>query len=628
MKTFISTITPLIKRESHYAEITQKIISALVKGRGIEGKEGLKEVIEARLPLLHYLPDSNNPLHLSFYLFSVSRPDSLKFFLEFITRFLVPDKKLTAGLLFAVDFRFEGISDEVFTAAELSVTLEGEQDFRIIEERQEVFESQLRLGMASTYHALRVLEMKELLHDQKTSLIQDSIILLVKRGRFDNHLIAEMQQFLVTTSEGFRAKRSLRHLNRLICLLHLFKRKMEEHLLLPELSRHCLIKVMRSHTRVQSESVPVLALLVAVNLITEQEVFENHNLTAAIQSILPGVKMKSGSSYVSFTGRNDVRVLYAEFTKEGDKSFTHEEIKKLRKILPETVSQQVEELLHPIFMPHNEEEIIRNIVTLSKQLRFVKDIPQVIITFNEHTGSDISFTVILLRLLKKETPSIEKLFRQGEEVSFVKERVKVVGLLRKTYPKEANVFYLTLKKKPFIRQDRSIDLYKARQKVLEELIIAFGPVRDYNGGMLSKHREVFEALKEKVEKLSQEEEFLLENFFYGITPVIMKNLLELKLLKSWFVLFLASCQEEESGKIVEKEEEGAFFMIITLHKKEHAHALYTTLLKENLHTTHFAAVLLKRSGVHFLCLFYRGAHEEERAQWREGVVHLLGNCYT
>ena len=56
----------------------------------------------------------------------------------------------------------------------------------------------------------------------------------------------------------------------------------------------------------------------------------------------------------------------------------------------------------PVFMPRNEEEIMRNIVSLSDQIKYLRDIPQVFITFDEQTTANLFFTIIMVRLLKGE----------------------------------------------------------------------------------------------------------------------------------------------------------------------------------------------------------------------------------
>ena len=103
-------------------------------------------------------------------------------------------------------------------------------------------------------------------------------------------------------------------------------------------------------------------------------------------------------------------------------------------------------------MPRNEEEVMRNILVLSQQLRFLRDIPQMIISFEEQTDTELSFTVILVRLLHPDSRPIEELFR------FSIDRVKVVGQLRRKIPKEAVVMRARIMSEQFMREDYSVDL--------------------------------------------------------------------------------------------------------------------------------------------------------------------------
>ena len=41
-------------------------------------------------------------------------------------------------------------------------------------------------------------------------------------------------------------------------------------------------------------------------------------------------------------------------------------------LLPDQIKEHIEQLTHPIFMPRNEEEVLRNIMALSRQLRYVE----------------------------------------------------------------------------------------------------------------------------------------------------------------------------------------------------------------------------------------------------------------
>jgi hypothetical protein len=92
-------------------------------------------------------------------------------------------------------------------------------------------------------------------------------------------------------------------------------------------------------------------------------------------------------------------------------------------------------------MPRNEEEVIRMSFRYSGQLRFVKDLPQVILIFDEQKEGDLYFTVLLVRILYPNSVSIQTLFSKEDSLmTYIPDRVKRVGMLRKRYPKEANDF--------------------------------------------------------------------------------------------------------------------------------------------------------------------------------------------
>jgi hypothetical protein len=188
-------------------------------------------------------------------------------------------------------------------------------------------------------------------------------------------------------------------------------------------------------------------------------------------------------------------------------------------------------------MPRNEEEIMRNIFLLSQQLNYINDLPQVIISFNAQTEYALQFTVILLRILRYDDPPLPEIFASSAtELTIEELEVRNVGLLRKRYPKEANVFKISLDKKRFLRRDFTIDLFKARLEVSAELGAIFRGIRDFNGGILSKQQEVFQKLRGLLKETATHNDFLLENFFYSITPPLRQTLIPPSSLQILFFL--------------------------------------------------------------------------------------------
>ena len=100
----------------------------------------------------------------------------------------------------------------------------------------------------------------------------------------------------------------------------------------------------------------------------------------------------------------------------------------LKERLAEDLKNGVERLMRPLFMPRNEEEVMRNIITLAQQLRYPRDLPQVIISFDEQTDADLSFIIIFLRVLHKGMPSIQELFQRSRTfLKFIPDRAKMLG---------------------------------------------------------------------------------------------------------------------------------------------------------------------------------------------------------
>jgi len=224
----------------------------------------------------------------------------------------------------------------------------------------------------------------------------------------------------------------------------------------------------------------------------------------------------------------------------------------------------IENIIHPVFMPRNEEEVMRNILSLSQQLKYVKDIPQVVISFEAQTEKDLSFTIILLRLLRGHELPIHDIFQQARShFLFYGYECKHVGYIRKKYIKEANVFKVKLEKKPFLRKDYSLDLFKARQAVFTELVNMLGEIRDFNGGILSKQHEIFHALKEELSTINPSQDFLLENFFYSITPSLMQNLLPLSALKTLFLLLFEVIEDDPEGLFFKSKQQGDYFFAVS-----------------------------------------------------------------
>ena len=152
--------------------------------------------------------------------------------------------------------------------------------------------------------------------------------------------------------------------------------------------------------------------------------------------------------------------------------------------------------------------------------------------------------MILLRILKSDSLPVQEIFKKAETfLEYIHDRTQNAGSLRRKYMKEATVFRIKLPKDHYLRADHSIDLVRARQVVATELSRIIGEVRDYNGGIISKQNELFSALRQLLKESVKYNDLLLENFFYSLTPVIMRTVLEPEVVRLLFLMLLESIEE-------------------------------------------------------------------------------------
>ena len=71
-------------------------------------------------------------------------------------------------------------------------------------------------------------------------------------------------------------------------------------------------------------------------------------------------------------------------------------------------------------------------------------------------------------------------------------------------------------------------------KLEEEL----GPVRDFNGGIIARQNEVFQALFLILGKSAHQHRLLLDTFFHNIYPVERRSFIQPKILKTFFLLLV------------------------------------------------------------------------------------------
>lgn len=571
-----------------------------------------KEQFQLLLPLIGSQPCQKTPDKMSFFFLARTRSSSFKFFFEMISHWIIVGKRLNVCLILATDFHMPEISADIFTLCEIVIMVQDEEELSKILAQFPIIESEIKLGLESSYYARRILEVKGLAADAKTASIHEHMAHLARRlpKSFDPDILAEMQHFLVICREEFKSARTSRHLSRIISIQYLFRKGLRNAIKESPEQRFIYLKMFKSQINLSKAKKNTLSILVGINFLRDKELLEKKHILKVIQSHIPEAYAVENSYFVDRRSMESISTIYLEIEKNDGTEFTSDEILFLKNALPQDLKENVEHLMLPVFMPCNEEEIMRNILSLSNEIRYLRDIPQVIITFDEQTYSKLSFTVTMVRLLIPGTsPSIYEILKrkQNPSLEYIYDRSKSVGTLRKKYTKEASVFKVKLPKDGFLRRDHSIDLYKARHTLVSDLSAVVGEFRDFNGGMLTKQNELLNGLKDLLGDEIRYNELLLENFFFSLMPVTMRSLLEPEALKTLFLMLLNAIEHgfgADSCYRIRQDLDFIFILIKieTSHQKEELHK---ALQKFNLHSTELAYFAIKVHQIPYEGYIYR-----------------------
>jgi len=542
-----------------YVDVVRKLVRRLIPDEVLASSDALSRWIEAHLPLVKASKFEKTPFHLSLYLLTPHRLNATKFFYDMVSRWLLPGRKINIELVFGADFRFAALPERLFIAGEIVIEVKSEEDRRLIEKHLTHLAKEIAFGVSSMFRANRILEMRGLNVYQKSELIQEELTSLHERWPelYDTDLFIQMQKLLVSTSEVYKGMRESFHLKWMITSFYVLQKKLE---LLHEsegAKRHIRIKFAPVTLETPLGIREAVGIVVALNFLKANEVFEKHHIKKALEPFGEDLIVIE-DSYINVETRQDqLKLSYIEVEKIDGSPLSLDEQLRLQKHLPEWIATSIEKRLRPLFMPRNEEEVMRSVVMLSDQLRFVRDIPQVIVKFDEQKDDHLIYTVIILRLLKKKSQDAYDLFK--DHPIFTIDRVKKTGKLRKRIDKEAIVLRAKVSWVPFLRQDHALDLYQARDYLLDELQSVLGEVRDYNGGMISKQNEVFMRLQEALGPSELSHSLLLENFFHSIYPVELRSLMSVGPLLRLFTLLKSSLGQTEL--IISEEEEHTFFLL-------------------------------------------------------------------
>jgi oligopeptide transport system substrate-binding protein len=488
---------------------------------------------EESLPLIHWQKNTSSEHEISIYLLvSSSLEAHSECFFNALKRKLALTGEIPRMSLQHFDFTLGDIIDKKLSLAEVRIYNETSS------ETQRVFNLLPFLAEEITLEVKSSLYGQSFVHRSKPVLVQDKITKFKKRfhTKINDQIFEEAKAFLAIAEPKFTEQRSCDLLFRLINSQYYIHKALLKASVNSSDTRHVIYRILPSCLSSPFASKKVLGIFIGINLPHKYDVFTEEHVLRALQRLIPDAQNVPGGSYSLQRHGNPFKFLYVEFEKKDNKSFSLREHKELRRNLKELLKGSVEKLQPSVFMVNNEEEIIKNILLLNREIRSPSDICQTMIYLEEQTDEDVCFQIILVYPEKKDFLLLLKTFCDQSKAIYIPGLSQIVRHLKGKRPIRAHVFKLRISKTQDLqRSDASLNFYAARRRISELLKQALGEFRDYNGGIILKQGELLDQFKHCFDNHSPE---LLENFFYGLSPLEVQAVIPLDQLVILFELFL------------------------------------------------------------------------------------------
>jgi len=433
--------------------------------------------------------------------------------------------------------------------ADYLLQLSEKQSFERFKEKVMALKEQLRLALLNKNFSFRLALSHQTTLDRKITTIHSEVLRYIeeKGEEVDPQFLLDIDRWLISFSQEFLEKRSALLLSKALFALISIRKELEWKETVDTSKRHIQLSFFPSNLNFTFGTKPILGCVIGVGLNPNSERFVEKHLSAALKAVLPSSCLSISPQYR--LEESNVQMIYIEFEKEDGMRFSDEELEKLTAQLPFEIEARVQRFVPELFMIRNEEEIMKNILTLTKEIKSAQDFPQVMVRYEKHDEETLVFCVILVRILKEEIDSITEAFSKvNHSLILIPERTQIVSYLNGKDPIEANVFRVQLSDtSSYMRRNFSFNFFEARYHIASMIEEAIGEIRDYNGGMILKQGENLDYFKAAFPALDSDNPELLEKFFYSLNPIEIQATIETETLKVFFETFLTLLEAEEEG---------------------------------------------------------------------------------
>ena len=288
------------------------------------------EHLYSQLPLVFWKIPQKTPSTLSINLLCPSEQTQGvgRYLCDVSTRWLVPGALLNISSVRSLNFFFTSSNTPAFFFHQVLIDLHTPQQLQTILEQRPSLEKEIRLTILAVRHARQIVSATKLSQEQKKTLIEENFSsyfisddpekrfnlfqqvhnlwiqmsaedkirqlqeqfspFVEQRPRsFDRSIFDEIKHSLLTLKDSFTATRSLRHVSRLISYQYLFRKTLQRKLLHQPQERHLSLKLLKNQIFKGFSEEPILGIFGAMNLIRENELFEEKHLLEAISRCLP-----------------------------------------------------------------------------------------------------------------------------------------------------------------------------------------------------------------------------------------------------------------------------------------------------------------------------------------------------
>lgn len=525
--------------------------------------------IEGLLPKVTFVYEDNS----RFILKTISSFENfaVKFIYDLIYLEIDPIAEIELESFCSLPFRFFELDTKKYLVTETVILVKDLENIEFCHTVIKGLQKQMRQGLRSAFYARMVMEMKGCSLEGKTSYVQQRIMQYIHRfpDLFDYDLIPMMNRFMTDVKELYTKNRSIKDLSKIIVRLYFCKRK----ILVGVKQRVGGIRqvYVKSNPLFVEELFgrkKVLGISISLSFLSENERLGEEHILKACKNFIPKIKVVE-NSFMNLSNKGDKeKLFYLEIEKKEGIISGYEKL-KLETGLAKYLEVHIQKFARKIFMPQNTEEVMKYTVALSKELKTKNDFPQVAVLFDSQVHDSLLFTAIIVKPKAENKGKTFSIFETGmqKKYSCNIKHIRSLG----DFKEGLEVSY-KMRIKNFIRDDYSIDIYRARAKVIQDLEKRFGIVRDYNGGMLEKQGGLLSQCQLALRKKGIKNVVLIENFFYAMQPSEMRAIFNVDSFIEFFIAFhdLFTYQISKDTKLEVNDNKIMFFARVKSERKKDA----------------------------------------------------------